>query len=394
MPAQLTTIPLNLVQPHPKLALRFTYDVAGLAESIRSAADENTPNGQLNPGRVVLRPDGDGYYVYIGVRRYKALKLLYETTKDERFGSYTAYIDIGMSELQMFVKAKRENDEERGERQGLSVLEELFGITRIRDAIPHDGLDRWLKRLVDIADKLPEERFRKLYEFEVASRFRFRLPHLEYLCGVGNDEDFFLTAATAAGFGYRGDEMDRAWEDRKAASSLDWFRSLFPDQPSATRVSLPNNSQNGAIENSQVADVVKAKPESTKDAKGLEVHEKDVIAAPCPKCRSIHLLEMQGEIDATHIPPDPEGERRTEVAESVSRVTCTCTNCDARFYLLVKQLAGRAYLIESSTSMKFREPREKVEALDLRFDFEKNSWQKIAGDKVVGSLILRGSKKK
>ena len=394
MPAQLTTIPLNFVESHPKLTFRFTYDVAGLAESIKSAADENTPNGQLNPGRVVLRPDGEGYYVYIGVRRYQALKLLYGTTKDERFGSYSAYIDTGMTELQMFIKAKRENDEEKGERQGLSVLEELFGITKIRDTIPHDGLDRWLKRLVGIADKFPELRFRKLYEIEVASRFRFRLPHLEYLCGIGNEEDFILTAATVAGFGYRGDEMDRAWDDRKAASSLDWFRSLFPEQPLTTPASLVNNSQIGGREDSQAASAVEPEPKTTNDVKGLEVHEEDVIAVPCPKCRSIHLLEMQGEIDATHIPPYPGGERRTEVTESVSRVTCTCANCNGRFFLLVKHLGERAYLVESSTSMKFREPREKVEALNLRFDFEKNSWQKIAGDKVVGPLILRGSKKK
>ena len=58
-PAQLTTIPLNLIEPHPKLAFRFSYDIEGLAESIMAAADENTPNGQLNPGRVVLKPGGE-----------------------------------------------------------------------------------------------------------------------------------------------------------------------------------------------------------------------------------------------------------------------------------------------------------------------------------------------
>ena len=211
MPAQLTTIPLNLVEPHPKLAFRFAYDVRGLADSIRAAADENTPNGQLNPGRVVLKPDGKGYYVYVGVRRYKALKLLYDTTKDERFGSYTAYVDTGMNELQMFVKAKRENDEEQGERQGLSVLEELFGITLIREAIsPEEIKDQWLKRLVDAAAKLDEQKLRRLYEIEAAAHSKFRLPHLEYLCKIGSEDDFILTAATAAAFNYAGNDMERA----------------------------------------------------------------------------------------------------------------------------------------------------------------------------------------
>jgi hypothetical protein len=391
MPAQLTTIPLNLVQPHPKLAFRFTYDVAGLAESIRSAADENTPNGQLNPGRVVLRPDGEGYYVYIGVRRYQALKLLYETTRDDRFGSYTAYIDTGMTELQMFVKAKRENDEERGERQGLSVLEELYGITKIRDAIKPDGLDKWLKRLVNVADKLTEQRFRKIYEIEVASRFRFRLPHLEYLCGIGNEEDFFLTAAVAAGFSYRGDEMEQAWEDRKAAYSLDWFRRLFPSRNLKwEELTLSASESQEDKESGGMGGLSSptAEPEPANQLQGFEIHEKNVITVPCPRCESVQMLELKGEIEATHVSPDPEGERRTEVTESVSRVNCICSGCSARFFLFAMHLGARVYAIEPSASMKFREPRERVEAVDLRFDHEKMEWQEIVGDKIVGKLLV------
>ena len=387
MPAQLTTIPLKLIQPHPKLAFRFSYDVAGLADSIRSAADENTPNGQLNPGRVVLRSDGEGYYVYVGVRRYYALKLLYETTKDERFGSYTDYIDTGMDELQMFVKAKRENDEEKGERQGLSVLEELFGITKIRDAISLEGLDKWLKRLVDVADKLTKQKFLKLYEIEVASRFKFRLPHLEFLCGLGGEEDFFLTASTAAGFGYKGDDMDRAWEDRKSAYALEWFKRVFPDYK-------PTDPQAGQTGNPPEVPGKRTKPKAKKDIKRLEVHEKAVITSPCPRCGILHLAQIQGKIEATHVPPDPEGESRTEVTESVSRLDCICSGCKGRFFLFVKHLEGRAYAVEPSVSMKFREPRDTVEAVDLRFDHEKKAWQKIVGDKIVGPLTLRASRKK
>src|SRR5713101_3858414 len=84
MPGQVSSIPIGLVEPHPKLMLRFRYDVDSLAESMSSSVDENTPNGQLNPGRVVPKEDGKGYLVYMGVRRYFALKLLYEKTRDER----------------------------------------------------------------------------------------------------------------------------------------------------------------------------------------------------------------------------------------------------------------------------------------------------------------------
>jgi len=60
----------------------------------------------------------------------------------------------------------------------------------------------------------------------------------------------------------------------------------------------------------------------------------------------------------------------------------------------MKRLGERVYAVESSGSMKFKDPRDKVEAADLRFDWEKNEWQKIVGDKIVGPLMLGGSRKK
>jgi ssDNA-binding Zn-finger/Zn-ribbon topoisomerase 1 len=388
LPAQLTTIPLNLIEPHPKLAFRFAYDVKGLADSIRAAADENTPNGQLNPGRVVLRPDGNGYYVYVGVRRYKALKLLYETTKDERFGFYTAYVDTGMTELQMFIKAKRENDEEQGERQGLSVLEELFGITMIRDSISPDGLDKWLKRLIDVAARLDRSKLRKLWEIETAAPSRFRLPHLEFLCKIGSEEELYLTAATAVAFNYAGNDMERAWEDRNSVLSLGWFKQMFPEIKRA-------EAQSGGDGNSQKNSVKeKVKPKTKKAVEGMEVHEKEVILVPCPRCGRLHMVETKGKIEATHVPEDPDGESRTEVAVSVSRVERACSKCRGRFFAFIEHLEGRKYAAEPSVSMKFREPKKVVEAADLRFDRKENVWQIIAGDRVVGPLDFNGEARK
>ena len=385
MPAQLATIPLNLIEPHPKLAFRFDYDVEGLAESIKASADENTPNGQLNPGRVVLRADGEGYYVYVGVRRYYALKLLYQTTKDERFGFYTAYIDTGMTELQMFVRAKRENDEERGERKGLSVLEEIFGIIKIRKAIPPEGLDKWLRRLVDVADRLTEEKMRKLYEIEVATRFKFRLVHLEYLCGIPDEKEFFLTAATAANFSYTSDDMTKAHEDRDLAYLLRWFKSVFPGyEPDESAAHTGQKTRAGT----------KGRKKESKNGVRLEAHEEEVIIARCPRCKGVHKVQMRGEITVTTLPPEPEAERTTVVAESVSRVDCSCSGCRGRFYLFVKRVSGKVYAVESSASKKFREPRETVEAVELRFDFDKREWQKIVGESIVGVVPSGNSAKK
>ena len=68
------------------MLLRFVYEVVSLAALIKAAVDENTPNGQLEPGRVVPRKDGKkGYLVYVGVRRYLALKWLFQHNNDARF---------------------------------------------------------------------------------------------------------------------------------------------------------------------------------------------------------------------------------------------------------------------------------------------------------------------
>src|SRR2546426_11749637 len=112
-------MPLGLVEPHQRHAIRFEYRAKPLAELLRATADENTPNGQLVPGRVVPRDDGkEGYWVYIGVKRYYALTLLYGETRDERFGVFVAYIDTCLSDLEMVARAKTENEEENGEREG------------------------------------------------------------------------------------------------------------------------------------------------------------------------------------------------------------------------------------------------------------------------------------
>ena len=63
-------------------------------------------------------------------------------------------MDTGLSELQMFVRAKMENEEERGERQGLSLLEQVFGLYKIRDSVSAEKLDGELKREFMVAEKL------------------------------------------------------------------------------------------------------------------------------------------------------------------------------------------------------------------------------------------------
>ena len=176
--AQVLSLPLEQVEPYERLMLRFKYEVGPLSDLILQSADANAPNGQLNPGRVVPRKDGKkGYLVYVGVRRYFALKLLHEQTGEDRFSTFNAYVDNGLSELKMFIRAKTENEDERGERRGLSVLEEVLGLSKIRDSIsnPAKELGQPLARRLAIADAVGGDRLKELYSIEEATSSRFSL---------------------------------------------------------------------------------------------------------------------------------------------------------------------------------------------------------------------------
>ena len=105
------------------------------------------------------------------------------------------------------------------------------------------------------------------------------------------------------------------------------------------------------------------------------------------------MVHVQGEIEATHIPPAPEGERTNLVAESFSRVDRKCWGCRDEFYIFVRRVEGRRYATDTSPSKKFREPRTIVEAIDVRYDYEKKVWQKIADGKIAGVVRLSSGRK-
>ncbi|MDV3292655.1 MAG: hypothetical protein LYZ70_00105 [Nitrososphaerales archaeon] len=384
MAVQVSAIPLKLIATHPRLTFRFSYDVDSLADSIRSAADENTPNGQINPGRLVLREDGEGYCVYIGVRRFLALKSLYEKTRDERFATYNAYIDTNISELQMFVKAKKENDEERGERQGVSVLEEVSGIGKIRGSIDSRDLDEGLARLLVVAEKLGDAKILRLYKIEGAANFRFRLAQLERLAKIDDGREFYTAAAYVAGSGMRSDDIEPAVKDREGVFVFEWFPGLFPDykKKGAEEKGPVGEEKQGAETKGATA----RGGSKRGDSKQFEVHKKGVIVVGCPRCRGENMLQLRGKIQATQIPSDPRGNGRTMEPDTVSRVVSECSRCSKSFHVFVRHVGGSTYAAEATVLGRFKEPKATTEAVDLRFDFEKEAWQKIVGAKVVGVL--------
>ena len=363
--------------------LRFSYDVASLAALIRSAVDEITPNGQLEPGWVVPKEDGkEGYHVYIGVRRYKALALLCKETGDERFAKFNAYVDTkDRSLLELFVRARKENEDAKGERQGLSVLEQVFGLYRIRDSVSAEKLDGELKREFDVAEKLSEEKVRKLFQVEIAAHFRFRLAHLERLCAIGDERGFYQSAACAAGFGIEVEQMDSAVERSDAAHTLDWFRRLFPEfkdpekRPAAAQPSPIAAS--GRASGQQAGTPAQQEP--------LEVHEKGAIIVSCPACGGENMLLLSLKAEVTRLPADPRGARATATPDAVIRCEYRCNACPKEFYVFLEPMEGRSYAAEASLLPKFREPKDAVQAVDLRVDPKENAWQKIVEGKVVGT---------
>ncbi len=366
--SKITAIPIELVLPHPRLAFRFRYEVGSLAESMRETADESAPNGQINPGRVVKIEGGEGYHVYIGVRRFLALKALHEKTKDARFGAFNAYVDEGLSELQMFLKAKAENEEENGERQPVSLLELVSGIRKIRGTFDAAKAPLAVRRLLALEETMEEKRLERLHEVEGAVGSRFSEKQLEGLAGMkGGEAEFYTTAASMGAFGV--EDVEVAEKKRDAAFALNWFRRTFPEiRPEARPQSAPA-------------------PKGVEDTKP-EVHERGVLLAPCPRCGGGNMVRPEGEVEVTQIAPDPDGRAVTMVADTVSRTKLACSHCAGEIFIFVRHVDGAKYLMAASTSGAFRDPKEEVEALNLRFDREEESWQRIEGDRVVSPIVL------
>ena len=390
--AEVARIPLRLVSPHPELSTRLRLDVRSLAALIRDAADEDVPNGQLEAGRVVPRQDGKGYYVYIGVRRFRALTTLYEETDDERFSVFNAYVDSNRSLLDLFLRVRSENEDGRGERVGLSTIEKIFGLHKISGSIPPERLDEEMKRELAVAEKLDEKRIMRLFEVETASHFRFRLEHLERLCQIPDAKEMFETAACVAGLAIPPERVERAVQGREAARTFRWFGSLFPEfakakeeRQSAVRAPL--------IADKPVTDLESERKGAAQTAAGqhqLEIHETEVILVSCPECGVENMLQLFLNAEVIRLSRDPEGASVTAAADVVVSCAVKCYDCSTEFRVFIKPLGGRRFAVEASVTPRFREPKEELETLDLRFDREKAVWQKLEGEKVVGLVRTRG----
>ncbi len=237
MPLQRTEtadLPIEDCEPYPKAMMRFEYGPED--PGIVALAQRILAQGQLQRGRVVPKPDGKGHWVYIGTRRYFALKSL--GGKPGAPTLYRAEIDYGLTEDEMIARALTENEEERGERKALSVEEELayYGMLlqeRSEEELVSIGAkagkdSNSMTRRIRIARVMGGVKLRRLYEVEKRSGFRFRLGHTEEFAKLPDDMTMFQVAAvTASGRFEPGAVTPEA--ARELVKGIAWFPEVCPE---------------------------------------------------------------------------------------------------------------------------------------------------------------------
>jgi hypothetical protein len=229
---KLVALPVKLCEPHPDLQTRLKYDqVDALAEDMRV-------HGQLQPGRAVERPDGTGYWIYMGIGRLLAVKKLFEKEGEPR--SYYALLDEGLTFVELFSRSMSENMK----RRNLSVLEEVrsFYLASLRAdedeiiaAASRIGDEpAAVKRRVELAKALGDK-LEKLYDVEAKAHngFAFQIGHLEALARISGDRALYEAAAAAAFCRFSVKELQSSLRnnsiDRVSSGLPEWFHEVFPE---------------------------------------------------------------------------------------------------------------------------------------------------------------------
>jgi ParB-like nuclease domain. len=109
LPFEYKELPLESVEEDEEAQIRVYYDVSDLVESIREV-------GQLMPGYAYK--DGDKYKVFVGIRRLRAVKELYE--KEEKPKVFKAF--VFEKKPKTFYELIREENVKRSDLTGLDKI--------------------------------------------------------------------------------------------------------------------------------------------------------------------------------------------------------------------------------------------------------------------------------
>ena len=301
---RLVALPVKLCEPHPDLQTRLKYDqVDALAEDIKV-------HGQLQPGRAVERPDGTGYYVYMGIGRLLAVKKLFEADGEPK--SYYALLDEGLPFVELFSRSMSENLK----RRNLSVLEEVRSFYLASQKADEDEIvavsakigeePSMVKRRIELA-RILGNKLGKLYEVERRGRagFSFQLGHLDVLSKISDEKELYEFAAGAANAGFNVKEFQNSLKNKsidKMVSGLpEWFGELFPEYAKKDeKPSLPTDMN---VVQHVVTAPVNPKETTQPEAPTPSQETKDAAPSTTARAQAGTISTTKTESDAASQPP-------------------------------------------------------------------------------------------
>jgi hypothetical protein len=445
---QALRIPLAQIEEHRDFRLRLEYEhIDELAQSFVETAEaewkagRTSSNGQQQPGRAILSEGRDRWELYSGLRRRLAMQKAYEATKDPRFSYYWLCDDTGIPREEML---RRALEDRSGIRENLTALEEVRVFRLFRDVdfrkVAADGEQRErYGRLGRVAEVLSDEALANLHRIEAnAGSYVFRLPALEFLSGVPEGTDLYMTAAEIAVNRYDQSKkkMEDAYTFRKEVLGLQWFAGLFPPAAEATETqgsgetatqeggagpgqgdgggageadaNTPSSGKDGEQKQQSDVNVPTAGRKKSNKGKGAKPAagggsqpasllrlEEGVLALICPFCGGAAPFKPESiQFDGYRL--SLEGKPSTPVAaEAVTgEFADVCELCGKRFFYQVRLAEGHYYSRTGKTGegeAAFAGTRAALET--VKWDEAGDHWSVIDGDgKVVRDLPVVSGK--
>jgi hypothetical protein len=420
---KLVALPVRLCEPHPDLQTRLRYDqVDALAEDIRV-------HGQLQPGRAIEKPDGTGYFVYVGIGRLFAVKKLFD--KEGGPKSYYALLDEGLPFVELFSRSMSENLK----RRNLSVLEEVRSFYLASQKASEEEIvaassnigeePAAVRRRIELA-RILGDKLEKLYDIEAKSRtgFSFQLGHLDALTEIREDRALYEAAAAAAHSRFSVKELQSSLRNKsmeRVASGLpEWFYEIFPEYAkkaigqgsggsgvasvdSGTTVptgqhfmAAPGSQQLPPATDGQApgtSTIAKATAPGSHPPPGVPYRENQPFTE-CPHCGARIPFELKEDSELTIIRFKGAAvpEKDTVAPEGLYRDVRTCINpeCGEQFWLWVTAIDGE---LRAETRRKedgeegwFGLPQKRPFVGSVSWSADRQSW--MVKEKESGKLYV------
>jgi hypothetical protein len=423
-----------LCEPHPDLQTRLKYDqVDALAEDIKV-------HGQLQPGRAVERPDGTGYFVYMGIGRLLAVKELFE--KDGEPRSYYALLDEGLPFVELFSRSMSENLK----RRNLSVLEEIRSFYLASRKADEDEIvaassrigeePSMVRKRIELARVLGDK-LSRMYDMEVKAHngFAFQIGHLEALAKITQEREFYEASATSANLRFSVKELQSSLRnnsiDKITAGLPGWFYEVFPEYAKKSQIERDTTitvvgDRSGAVQDSaretkpeekkhvdsspstqegetagasadSRADVSTTSAQGSRPPAGVPYREDQAFVA-CPYCgaQAPFDLKEDSEITLVRFKGTAVPEKDSVAPEGSYRRRCVCVNaeCGEVFWLWSAIIDGelKAEAKAKDDEGWFSLPKGEPRIGSVSWSAERNSW--IVKEKGSGKEYLYGEDRK